>query len=188
MIRLIYALYLVILVALVALPALAQVTNISSKFDGGNLVFYKVSDGAVLATVKPTGLDVEAAKLLLGGTAVTATATEVNQYTVHVNMADAGTAGSVFVVVPHAGTIKKLSVVNQVTSTTTKTVFLAKIGGVSVTAPAWEEALDAAAGTKVTVVPTAANVVAADSVLEFASDGGTDATMPVALEAVIERD
>ena len=117
----------------------------------------------------------------------TATATELSEYSVTAYMADAGTAGSVFVVLPHAGTVRGLSVVNYEASTTTKTVFTAEIGGTPITHAAWELALDAAAGTKSSVVPSAANTVTADSVLELISDGGTDATMPVLFTVKILR-
>lgn len=87
--------------------------------------------------------------------------------------ADVGTAGSVFVEIPFAGTIVELSAVSYVANTTTKTVLTAKIATVAVTAPAWEIAATQAAGVASTVVPTAANVVTAGAVLEIATDGGS---------------
>lgn len=190
---------LALFLAAIALPTVAQgITNVGSRWESGSLVFYDVSTGTAVATIAPTFIDV--AGLKLGGVSITSTAaelnaldgitssvTELNQYSVQTVFLDAGTAGSAFVVVPHAGTIKAVSVVNNAASTTTKTVFTAKIGGVSVTHPACEIALAAAAGTKTTVVPTANNVVTADSVIEVASDGGTDASMPVVVTLLIER-
>lgn len=109
------------------------------------------------------------------------------QYKANAYLADGGSAGSTFLVCPFAGTIVSLSAVNFVANATTKTVLLAKIAGVTVTAPAWEILVTAAAGTGVTVVPTAANVVTAGQVLEIASDGGSSSVMPVSFTVVIQR-
>lgn len=111
------------------------------------------------------------------------------QQTLSTYKADAGTAGSCFLVAPHAGTIIDLTAINQAASTTTKTVLTSKIGagGTAITHPAWEIALSAAAGTKTSVTPTAANVVTAGQVIEIISDGGTDATMPVLFQVTIQR-
>ncbi len=101
--------------------------------------------------------------------------------------ADIGTAGSSYVVCPFAGTIVGLSAVNHVTNATTKTVLLAKLGGSTVTAPAWEVAITAAAGTATSVVPTAANVVTAGSVIEIAYDGGSSAVEPATFTVTVLR-
>lgn len=190
-----------LLMLLAASAAMAQgVTNIGSKWSAGDIVFYKVSDGTTLMTIATTGVTIptfatttvtattaNATTLQIGGTAVSSTAAELNQYCVNGSFVDAGTAGSVFVVVPHAGTIASISVVNNVASTTTKTVFTGAIAGTPITHPACEIAATATAGTKTTVVPTAANTVAAGDVIEIASDGGTDATMPVTVTLTITR-
>lgn len=122
-----------------------------------------------------------------GGDALMVGDESLNQYALNVDKADAGTVGDSFVVVPFAGTIKKLSVTNHVADTTTKTVFTGFIGVAAITHPAWEIAAAAAAGSKSEVVPTAANVVAAGDVIKIHSDGGTDAVMPVTYTIVIER-
>ncbi len=114
-------------------------------------------------------------------------ATKLNSVVVTRYFPDANTAGSVFVVVPHAGTITGLSIVNDAANTTTKTVFTAKIATVSVTHPAWEVAITAAAGVGVTVVPTAANTVTAGAVVEIASDGGGAPVMPCQITITILR-
>ena len=59
--------------------------------------------------------------------------------------------------------------------------------GTPITHPTLQEAVSAAAGTAVSVVPTAANVVAAGDVVSIASDGGTDASVPVMVTVTIER-
>lgn len=137
------------------------------------------------ATSKIDALDITSPKI--GGVAVTATATEINRYSLTAYMADAGTAGSVFVVIPHGGTIKGLSATNGVANATTETVLGAKIATVAVTHPAWKFAVNDAAGTNQSVVPSAANVIGDNAVLELTSDGGTDATMPVIFTVIVER-
>jgi hypothetical protein len=101
--------------------------------------------------------------------------------------ADIGTAGSSFVVCPFAGTIVGLGAVNHGANATTKTVLTAKLATVPVTAPAWEVAITAAAGTGVSVVPTAANVVAAGDVIEIAYDGGSTNVTPATFSITVLR-
>lgn len=137
------------------------------------------------ANGKINALDITA--LSLGGTAVTANATEVSEYSVQVYMPDANTPGSVYAYIPHAGSIRGLSVVAQAANGGAETVFGAAIGGVAVTHGAWKLAVGAVAGGKESVVPTADNEVAADSVLEITSDGGGNTVMPVMLSVKILR-
>lgn len=101
--------------------------------------------------------------------------------------ADIGTAGSSYVVCPFAGTIVGLSAVNHGANAGTKTVLTAKLATVAVTAPAWEVAVTAAAGTGVSVVPTAANTVAAGDVIEIAYDGGSSNVTPATFSVTVLR-
>lgn len=171
------------------------------KLSGGTLltptateinVLHGVTAGTVTASKvvvvdSSSKVDVwDATTLKIGGTSLI-TAAKLNGSSVNVHMADANTAGSVYVVVPYAGTITGLSVVNFAANTTTKTVFTAKIATVSVTHPAWEVAVTAAAGVGVTVVPTAANTVTAGAVVEIASDGGGSPVMPCQITLTILR-
>ncbi len=133
-----------------------------------------------------TAIDTDG-NLYQGGVKLNATGAEINEYTVPGYQADANTAGSIFVIAPHAGTIVKLAAVNNVANTTVKTTLLAKIGGVTVTAPAWEIAITQAAGVASSVVPTAANVVTAGQVIEIASDGAGSPVMPVSYALTISR-
>lgn len=135
-----------------------------------------------------TGLLTVAMDILqIGATPLTATGAELNAYAITVDITDANTAGSRFVIAPHAGNIIGLFAVNAVANTTTKTVLLAKIATVTVTAPAWEIAVTQAAGVASSVVPTAANVVAAAAVIEIAFDGGGAPVMPVQVTILISR-
>lgn len=101
--------------------------------------------------------------------------------------ADVGSAGSVFVTTPFAGTIVRLDAVNHIANAGTATTLLAKLGGTNVTAPSWQIAVTAAAGTNSSVVPTAANVVAAGDVIEIASDGASSAVEPTTISVTILR-
>lgn len=101
--------------------------------------------------------------------------------------ADIGTAGSSFIVCPFAGTIVGLSAVNHAANAGTKTVLTAKLATVAVTAPAWEVAVTAAAGTASSVVPTAANTVAAGDVIEIAYDGGSNVVTPATFTVTVLR-
>jgi CRP-like cAMP-binding protein len=149
------------------------------------------SKAAVLGTNKNLDtLVVADSGLKLGsgaGTAVSATATELNQYCLTVSFADAGTSGSVYVVAPHAGDVVGLAAVNHANSTTTATALTAAINGSAITHPSWTIASTATAGTASAVVPTAANAVTAGQVIRVSSDGGTDATMPASVTITIAR-
>ena len=101
--------------------------------------------------------------------------------------ADIGTVGSSFVVCPFAGTIVGLAAINHGANAGTKTVLTAKLATVAVTAPAWEVAATATAGTGTAVVPTAANVVAAGDVIELAYDGGSSNVTPATFSVTILR-
>lgn len=107
--------------------------------------------------------------------------------TLNAYMADAGTASSAFVVCPFAGNIVGLAAVSSVANATAATTLLAKLGGVTVTAPAWTFTTTQAAGLASAVVPTAANAVAAGGVIELNSDGGSSSVMPTMFTVTIQR-
>lgn len=116
-----------------------------------------------------TSLDVSGA-VTIGGVAISSKSGDI---VLNTDLVDAGTASTSYVVCQHAGVITQLSAVNHVANTTTKTVYTAAINGVTVTHPAWETLVTAAAGTATSVVPTAARTVAAGDVISIASDGGS---------------
>lgn len=101
--------------------------------------------------------------------------------------ADIGTAGSAYVVCPFAGTVVGLSAVNHGANAGTKTVLTAKIAGSAITHPTFEVAITAAAGTGVSVTPTAANTVRAGDVLEMAFDGGSSNVTPATFAFTVLR-
>lgn len=100
----------------------------------------------------------------------------LNQYGIQTRIADLGNAVSTFVIAPTAGTITGFFLVNDEAMATTNTIVSLKIAGVTVTNGAVTLLSSATAGTLVSTVPTAANVVTAGSVIEIASDGGTTGT------------
>jgi hypothetical protein len=124
--------------------------------------------------------------ILVGGTQL-ASVSLVNQMAVTAHLADAGTAGSAYVVAPHAGTLSSISVVNYAANATTQTIYTVSINAGAVTHPALATTITAAAGTAVTVVPTAANTVAAGDVLKITSDGGSSSVMPIMATFLITR-
>lgn len=136
--------------------------------------------------VTKTAIDTDG-NLYQGGVLLTASAAELNEYVVSAYFPDPNTAGSIWIVAPHAGEIVGLHAVNNVANTTVKTVLLAKLAGVTVTAPAWEILITQAAGAKSSSVPTALNVVTAGQVIEIASDGGGTPVMPSMITLVIKR-
>lgn len=124
--------------------------------------------------------------LVIGSTQL-ATTSLLNQYAVTCHLADAGTAGSTYVVAPQAGTISKVSIVNYAANATTATVYTAKINGSTVTHPTLQHGATDAAGTAINAVPTAANTVAAGDVISVASDGGSSSVMPITVTFTITR-
>lgn len=102
--------------------------------------------------------------------------------------ADIGTAGSTYVVCPFDGTIVGLAAVNIGANAGTKSVLTAKVNGSGVTHPAWEVAVSAAAGSRSSVVPSAANAVRAGDMIEVASDGGSSAVTPAMYSITVRRD
>lgn len=140
-----------------------------------NTLVYEKQGGAEIVVASGGKITEEAGGSILGRAVVNAYA------------ADIGTAGSSFVVCPFAGTIVGLGAVNHGANAGTKTVLLAKLATVTVTAPAWEIAITAAAGIGSSVVPTAANTVAAGDVIEIAYDGGSSNVTPATFSVTILR-
>lgn len=111
---------------------------------------------------------------------------ELDVTVVNAYMADAGTAGSVFVPCP-AGKILQIDAVSSVANLTTATVFTPKIAGAAVTTPAFTFTTTQAAGVVSSTVPTAANVLTDAQALEIASDGGSASVMPTMFTIRIAR-
>jgi hypothetical protein len=128
------------------------------------------------------------AALVIGGTITEENSGQIKaKCTLNVQSADIGTSGSVYVVTPFAGKVTGLTAVNSVANAGTKTVLLGKLGGTNITAPAWEVAVTAVAGTAIGVTPTATNTVAAGDVIEINFDGGSSNVTPACFTITITR-
>jgi len=92
-----------------------------------------------------------------------------------------------FVAVPWAGNIVGAYAVNQADNATNPTVLTLEIGGTAVTMPTWEFGSTDVAGTVISSVPTALNVLAAGEAVEIITDGGGSSSMPGAVTLLIER-
>lgn len=134
-----------------------------------------VASGGVITVQSGGRINEEAGGAILGRAVLTA------------YHADIGTAGSAYVVCPFDGQVVGLEAVNIAANAGTKSVLTAKIGGSTITHPAWEVAVSAAAGTRSGVVPSAANDVKAGQVIEVASDGGSSAVTPAMYSIVVRR-
>jgi len=120
--------------------------------------------------------------------AVTATAAEVSQYALTVTMADISTAGSVWVVAPHAGTIAAIySVINGAIITVNAGI-TTEIAGAAVTGGAITIAFTgSAAGVVDSCTPTAANTVTAGQAIEIITDGASTNTVIATFTILITR-
>ena len=126
--------------------------------------------------------------LQIANASVGATAAELDAYTITVYMPIVCTAGSVFVVGPHAGAITGIwSVINGVLGTgdvpIDPQIAAADItdGDLTLTASG------SAAGDVDTSAPTAANVITAGQAIEIATDGNCDGTATATFSILIDR-
>ena len=123
------------------------------------------------------------------GTAVTATAAELNDSFVILDIADGSADATYYMVSPHAGTISKIwTVINGAVSTADITV-TANIGATPVTNGLVTIATaGSAAGDIDSATPSAANVVTAGQAINFVVAGGGAGGAPrVHLVCVITR-
>lgn len=111
--------------------------------------------------------------LMIDGTEVAASATEINTYVVGLDIADGSAEGVYYVVCPHAGTISKIwTVIDGAVSTADITV-TAAIGATGVTNGVVTIATAASgAGDIDSATPTAANTVTAGQAVNFTVTGG----------------
>jgi len=94
---------------------------------------------------------------------------------VYAHLADASTAGSVFIPAPTRGNIVRLGSCISGVVATANNVLTCEINGTAVTHPTWTQAFSGSAvGDVSEVVPTAANRVVAGDKIEFISSGAGD--------------
>ena len=163
---------------------------------GSTKVIYRNGSGDIV--VKPGGeievesggsIDVESgASLKLAGTALSASAAELNQYSVECVIPDISTAGSFFVTAPHAGDIAIwYSTIDNAITVGDATLTL-EIGGTLVTGSSITVAQSgSAAGDVDSASPSAANTVTAGQAIEVITDGGSTTACRATVTIVITR-
>lgn len=135
---------------------------------------YRKQGGDEFVVASGGSIDVESGgSLKLAGTAISATAAELNESVIGVDIADLSAEGSYYVVSPHAGSIAKIwSVIDGAVGTADVTI-TAKIATVAVTGGVVTIATaGSAAGDVDSATPSAANVVTAGQAIELLVTGG----------------
>lgn len=151
---------------------------------------YRKQGGDDLVVASGGTLDIESGGALeLAGTALTATADELNQYSVFLDIADGSAEAVYYVICPHAGTISKIWTVTDGAVGTADITITAAIGGMGVTNGVVTIATaGSAAGDIDSATPTAANTVTAGQAVNFTVTGGGAGGSPrVHLAMVIAR-
>lgn len=150
---------------------------------------YKDQGGDRLVVASGGTINVESGGAFqLAGTALSATAAEVNQYAITTRIADISTASSAWVVAPHAGNVVKIYSVIDGAITAADAVLTPKIATVAITGGAITIATaSSAAGDVDSSTPSAANAVTAGQAIEIATDGGSTGTVSAVITLVIER-
>jgi hypothetical protein len=135
-------------------------------------------------------IDIESGGALkIAGTAVSATAAELNETVLFLDIADGSADATYYLVSPHAGTISKIySVIDGVVSTADITI-TANIGATPVTGGVVTIATaSSAAGDIDSATPSAANVLTAGQALNLVVAGGGAGGAPrIHVAVVISR-
>lgn len=157
------------------------------KSQGGNELVV-ASGGAITVesggTLTVAGVTIDASTLALTG--LTASAVELNQYVVGLDIADGSADADYYIVCPHAGDIAKIWSVTDGAVSTADITITASIGGVSVTNGVVTIATAASgAGDVDSATPTAANTVTAGQALKLAVAGGGSGGSPRIHVAVV---
>lgn len=135
-------------------------------------------------------LDIESGgSFKIAGTAVAATATELNEYVVNLDIADGSAEAVYYVVCPHAGTISKIWTVTDDAVGTANITVTAAIGATGVTNGVVTIATaGSAAGDVDSATPSALNTVTAGQAVNFTVTGGGAGGAPrIHLAMVISR-
>jgi len=151
---------------------------------------YRKQGGDDLVVASGGTIDIESGGALeLAGTALTATADELNQYSVFLDIADGSAEAVYYVICPHAGTISKIWTVTDGAVGTADITITAAIGGTGVTnGVVTMAAAGSADGDIDRATPTAANTVTAGQAVNFTVTGGGAGGSPrVHLAMVIAR-
>lgn len=164
-------------------------TKVYFEQGGDNLV---VADGGAITvesggSLIVAGVTVDENTLALDG--LTASAAELNQYVVSLDIADGSAEAVYYVVCPHAGDITKIYTVIDGAVSTADITITAAIGAVAVTNGVVTIATaGSAAGDVDSCTPSAANTVTAGQAVNFTVTGGGAGGSPrVHLAMVITR-
>lgn len=178
-------------------------TNVKSTWSGGDLYFYDKSgneifniDGTNRAFEIPSGSTATIAGTLnvsgtpqIGGTAVTATATELNESFLTLDIADGSAEAVYYLLSPHAGTISKIWTVTDAAVATADITITAAIAATPVTDGVVTIATSgSAAGDIDSATPSAANTLTAGQAVNFTvTGGGAGGTPRIHLVMVVTR-
>lgn len=164
-------------------------TKIYEKPGGDELV---VTSGGKITVesggaIEVDGVEITSSTVALNG--LTASATELNQYTVTLDIADGSAEAVYYVVAPHAGDIKKIWTVTDGAVGTADITITAAIATVDVTDGVVTIATaGSAAGDVDSATPSAANTVTAGQAIRLTVTGGGSGGSPrVHVGIVIER-
>lgn len=189
--------YAVIAMALFATVAFAA--NVSNYKEQGGARWVV---GGSVDVVSGGDLDIESGgSIKIAGTAVTATAAELNltdgitattaelnETFLTVEIVDVSTASSVWIVSPHGGTVSKIYSVISGAIATADAVLDPQIGGTSITDGGITIANSgSAAGDVDSSTPSAANTVTAGQAIEIATSGASTNTIVCTITLVITR-
>ena len=164
-------------------------TKVYTKQGGEELVV--ASGGSITVesggTLTVAGVTVDETTLAMTG--LTASAVELNQYTVTLDIADGSAEAVYYLICPHAGNIAKIWTVTDGVVGTADITITAAIGAVAVTNGVVTIATAAsAAGDVDSCTPSAANTVTAGQSVNFTVTGGGAGGSPrIHLAMVITR-
>jgi len=164
------------------------VTNVKTKWIDGNLVFYDASmneiatwDGTNRKFSIPSGSELEVDGVTvdestLAMTGVTASAAELNEQVLTMDVLTDVTTGDFYIIAPHAGTIDKIYTVIDAAITDADITVTASIAGTPVTdGVVTITQAGSAAGDIDSVSPTAAKTITAGAAIKLVVAGGTTA-------------
>lgn len=158
--------------------------NVSNYFEQGGARWVV---GGSIDVISGGEIDVESGgSLKIAGTQVTATAAEINETVLSLDIADASADATYYLVSPHAGTISKIYTVSDGTVSTADVTVTANIGATPVTNGAVTIATSgSAAGDIDSATPTAANTLTAGQALNLVVAGGGSGGSPRIHVAVV---
>ena len=167
-------------------------SNVKIVVEQGGDNMYVKSGGTLTVesggTLTVAGVTIDATTLAMTG--LTATAVELNQYCVSIDVDDASAETSNFINCPHAGTVDKIYAVVDSAINTADVTITSKIATQAITTGVVTlTQAGSAAGTTANCSPSAAKTVTAGQAIEFVvSGGGSAGTGPrLRITAVITR-